>query len=84
MFRKKTSTNNSKFQPLIINVLQKTKKGLSVQYLGSIDDDIEDTNPNARTNYVENAVSAILKNKNVEVKQTSVNGCDILLNNINK
>lgn len=67
-----------------VYVLQKTKKGLSVQYLGSIDDDIEDTNPNARTNYVENAVSAILKNKNVEVKQTQVNGCDISLNNINK
>jgi len=67
-----------------VYVLQKTKKGLSVQYLGSIDDDIEDTNPNARTNYVENAISAILKNKNVEVKQTSVNGCDVLLNNTNK
>jgi glutathione peroxidase-family protein len=59
-------------------VLQKTKKGLTVKYSGSIDNDIEDTSPNSRTNYVEKAVDALLKNKNVELKQTDVNGCYIL------
>jgi len=57
-------------------VLQKTDKGNVVQYIGAIDDDTENSNPN-HTRYVENAVNALLAGKSVATTNTKAIGCSI-------
>ncbi len=57
-------------------VLQKTDKGNVVKYIGAIDDDTENANPN-HTKYVENAVNALLSGKSVETNTTKAIGCSI-------
>jgi peroxiredoxin len=60
-----------------VYVLQKTNKGLVVQYIGAIDNDTENINAPTSTKYVENAVDALLNNKKVETTQTKAIGCAI-------
>jgi peroxiredoxin len=59
-----------------VYVLQKTDKGNVVKYIGAIDDNYEDAKAVTRK-YVENAVDALLSNKEVAVKQTKAIGCSI-------
>ncbi len=57
-------------------VLQKTKKGNVVKYIGAIDDNYKDVSA-VTTKYVENAVDALLQGKEVELKETKAIGCSI-------
>jgi len=57
-------------------VLQKTDQGNVVKYIGAIDDDTENSNPN-HTRYVENAVNALLAGKSVATTSTKAIGCSI-------
>ena len=57
-------------------VLQKTDKGNIVQYIGAIDSDTENTDPN-KVNYLQNAVDAIASGKKPEVAITKAIGCNI-------
>lgn len=57
-------------------VLQKTKKGNVVKYIGAIDDNYQDANA-VKVKYVEDAVDALLKGKDIEVKETKAIGCSI-------
>ncbi len=59
-----------------VYVLQKTAKGNVVKYIGAIDDNYEDEKA-VKKRYVENAVDALLKNKEVTVKETKAIGCSI-------
>lgn len=59
-----------------VYVLQKTGKGNVVKYIGAIDDNYEDAAA-VKQKYVENAVDALLKNKEVSVKETKAIGCSI-------
>lgn len=57
-------------------VVQKTKKGNVVQYIGAIDDNYQDAKA-VKEKYVENAVNALLKGEEVQVKTTKAIGCSI-------
>lgn len=57
-------------------VLQKTKKGNVVQYIGAIDDNYQDASA-VKEKYVEKAVNALLDGKEVEPKTTRAIGCTI-------
>lgn len=59
-----------------VYVLQKTAKGNEVKYIGAIDDNYEDAAA-VKQKYVENAVDALLKGKEVPVKETKAIGCSI-------
>ncbi|TGD58901.1 thioredoxin family protein [Flavobacterium humi] len=59
-----------------VYVLQKTKAGNQVKYIGAIDDNYSDESA-VKTRYVENAVNALLKNEDVPVKMTKAIGCSI-------
>ena len=59
-----------------VYVLEKTAKGNIVRYIGAIDDNYEDAAAVTKK-YVENAVDAILKGKEVTVKETKAIGCSI-------
>lgn len=59
-----------------VYILQKTAKGNVVKYIGAIDDNYEDAKA-VKAKYVENAVDALLKNKDVPVKETKAIGCSI-------
>lgn len=59
-----------------VYILQKTKKGNVVKYIGAIDDNYEDEAA-VKQKYVENAVNALLKGKDVHVKETKAIGCSI-------
>ena len=59
-----------------VYVLQKTAKGNVVKYIGAIDDNYEDAAA-VKQKYVENAVDAVLKGKDVTVKETKAIGCSI-------
>lgn len=59
-----------------VYVLQKTGKGNVVKYIGAIDDNFEDEKA-VKEKYVENAVNALLSNKDVPVKETKAIGCSI-------
>lgn len=59
-----------------VYLLQKTAKGNVVKYIGAIDDNYEDAAA-VKQKYVENAVDALLKNKEVSVKETKAIGCSI-------
>ncbi|MFG6687107.1 thioredoxin family protein [Mariniflexile sp. HNIBRBA6329] len=57
-------------------VLQKTKKGNVVKYIGAIDDNYKDAS-SVTTKYVEKAVDALLQGKEVEQTTTKAIGCSI-------
>jgi len=59
-----------------VYVLQKTKKGNEVKYIGAIDDNYQDANA-VNTKYVEDAVDALLTSKEIKVTQTKAIGCSI-------
>lgn len=59
-----------------VYILQKTAKGNVVKYIGAIDDNYEDETA-VKQKYVETAVDALLKNKDVTVKETKAIGCSI-------
>lgn len=59
-----------------VYILQKTDKGNVVKYIGAIDDNYEDEKA-VKSNYVENAVDALLNNKEITVKETKAIGCSI-------
>jgi len=57
-------------------VLQKTKKGNVVKYIGAIDDNYKDAGA-VKTKYVEDAVDALLKGEAVKQTETKAIGCSI-------
>ena len=57
-------------------VLEKTKKGNVVQYIGAIDDNHKDASA-VKVKYVENAVDALLNGEEVTQKETKAIGCSI-------
>jgi len=59
-----------------VYVLQKSPKGNVVKYIGAIDDNYAEASA-VKQKYVENAVDALLKNKEVSVKETKAIGCSI-------
>lgn len=59
-----------------VYVLQKTRKGNEVKYIGAIDDNYEDAKA-VKEKYVENAVDALLNGREVSVKETKAIGCSI-------
>lgn len=59
-----------------VYVLQKTKKGNVVKYIGAIDDNYQDAEA-VKTKYVEDAVNALLDGKEIKEKQTRAIGCSI-------
>ena len=59
-----------------VYVLQKSEKGMKVEYIGAIDDNTEDASA-AKNHYVDDAVSSLLKGAPVAVPQTKAVGCTI-------
>lgn len=59
-----------------VYLVNKTDKGNRVEYIGAIDDDTEDSNPD-RVRYLEDAVQALLENKTPAVTATKAVGCTI-------
>ncbi|WP_291114485.1 thioredoxin family protein [Flavobacterium sp. UBA6135] len=59
-----------------VYILEKTNKGNVVKYIGAIDDNHADESA-VKEKYVENAVNALLDNKEVSVKTTKAIGCSI-------
>ena len=59
-----------------IFVLQKTNKGNIVEYIGAIDNNYKDASA-VTTKYVEEAVDALLKGKDIKEKETKAIGCSI-------
>ncbi|THF52675.1 thioredoxin family protein [Flavobacterium supellecticarium] len=59
-----------------VYILQKTKVGNVVKYIGAIDDNYSDAAA-VKEKYAENALDALLKNKEVAVKETKAIGCSI-------
>ena len=57
-------------------ILEKTKEGNIVKYIGAIDDNYKDA-ALVRTKYVEEAVDALLSGKNVSQEETKAIGCSI-------
>jgi len=57
-------------------VLQKTKKGNVVKYIGAIDDNYKDAEA-VKSKYVEDAVDALLKGEAVKQTETKAIGCSI-------
>ena len=59
-----------------VYVLQKTKKGNEVKYIGAIDDNYKDASL-VNTKYVENAVDALIDGKEITETNTRAIGCSI-------
>lgn len=59
-----------------VYLLQKMANGNIVKYIGAIDDNYEDAKA-VKEKYVENAVNALLSNKEITVKETKAIGCSI-------
>lgn len=59
-----------------VYVLEKSKKGNIVKYIGAIDDNYKDASQ-VKVKYTENAVDALLAGKDVEQKTTLAIGCSI-------
>ncbi|MFT4611756.1 MAG: peroxiredoxin [Glaciecola sp.] len=59
-----------------IYILQKTKKGNQVKYIGAIDDNYQDASAVTKT-YAEDAVNALLEGKEVPEAKTRAIGCSI-------
>ncbi|MDP2174611.1 MAG: thioredoxin family protein [Bacteroidota bacterium] len=59
-----------------VYLLKKVNKKLIVQYTGAIDDNYENANE-VKEKYLENALNALIANKEVAVKTTKAIGCGI-------
>jgi peroxiredoxin len=59
-----------------VYILQKTKKGNIVKYIGAIDDNYKDA-ALVNTKYVENAVNALLEGNDIKDTKTRAIGCTI-------
>ena len=59
-----------------VYLLEKTKKGNIVRYIGAIDDNYKDANA-VNTKYVEAAVDALLNGKDIKETKTRAIGCSI-------
>tara|TARA_R100001369_G_C3309827_1_gene167131 strand:+ start:459 stop:1070 length:612 start_codon:yes stop_codon:yes gene_type:complete len=59
-----------------VYILEKTKKGNTVKYIGAIDDNYKDAEA-VTVKYAEDAVDSLLKNKDIDVKSTRAIGCSI-------
>ncbi|MFK7782324.1 thioredoxin family protein [Psychroserpens sp.] len=59
-----------------VYILQKTKKGNVVEYIGAIDDNYQDAEA-VNNKYVEQAVDALLSGQEIKEKQTRAIGCSI-------
>lgn len=59
-----------------VYLLEKTKKGNIVKYIGAIDDNYQDESK-VEDKYVENAVDAMLTGEEIEVTKTRAIGCSI-------
>jgi peroxiredoxin len=59
-----------------VYILEKTKKGNTVKYIGAIDDNYKDAE-SVTVKYAEDAVDSLLKNKDIDVKSTRAIGCSI-------
>lgn len=59
-----------------IFLLQKTKKGNVVKYIGAIDDNFQDAAA-VNTRYVEDAVDALLAGEEIKLTETKALGCTI-------
>jgi len=59
-----------------VYILQKTKKGNQVKYIGAIDNNYKDASA-VTTRYVENAVDALLDGKEIKETHTRAIGCSI-------
>ena len=59
-----------------IYILQKSRKGNVVKYIGAIDDNSRDASM-VKEKYVENAVDALLEGEEIKVKETRAIGCSI-------
>lgn len=59
-----------------VYILQKTDSGNIVKYIGAIDDNHEDENA-VTQRYVEDAVNALLENREITVTETKAIGCSI-------
>ena len=59
-----------------IYLLQKTKNGNVVKYIGAIDDNYQDASA-VNTKYVEDAVDALLAGKEIKMTETKAIGCSI-------
>ena len=59
-----------------IYILEKTKKGNEVKYIGGIDDNYKDASL-VKTKYVEDAVDALIDGKEIKQKETRAIGCSI-------
>lgn len=57
-------------------VLQKSKEGNKIAYIGAVDNDTENTNP-SKINYTQNAVDALLTGKKPDPEFTKAIGCSI-------
>jgi peroxiredoxin len=57
-------------------ILEKSKKGNLVRYIGAIDDNYEDASA-AKEKYAEQAVDALLSGKSIATSQTKAIGCGI-------
>ena len=59
-----------------VYLLEKSNKGLLVQYIGAIDDNSRNASA-VKTKFLENAVDALLEGRKVEVTMTKAIGCSI-------
>ena len=59
-----------------VYILEKSKEGNVVKYIGAIDDNYKDASM-VKTKYVEDAVDALLQGKEVPEKKTRAIGCSI-------
>ena len=59
-----------------VYILEKTKKGNTVKYIGAIDDNYKDAEA-VTVKYAEDAIDSLLKNKDIKVKSTRAIGCSI-------
>ncbi len=59
-----------------VYLLKKTSKGLEVKYIGAIDDNYEDASK-VKKKYLENAINALLSNKDPNPSLTKAIGCSI-------
>tara|TARA_R110002049_G_scaffold243645_2_gene417349 strand:+ start:406 stop:1017 length:612 start_codon:yes stop_codon:yes gene_type:complete len=59
-----------------IYILEKTKNGNVVKYIGAIDDNYQDANA-VKVKYVEDAVESLLKGEEIKIKETRAIGCSI-------
>ncbi|MBL7560426.1 thioredoxin family protein [Olleya sp. YSTF-M6] len=59
-----------------IYILEKTKTGNIVKYIGAIDDNYQDASQ-VKSKYVEDAVDTLLTGREIKVKETKAIGCSI-------